>query len=89
MLSGSSSGDSSVSQTDSSIKVAVRVRPLNEKEINSGQTLGWKVTDNSVSLLENRGYSASKFNYGLYSAFLKLEGVETGNLSGVGTQQTM
>jgi centromeric protein E len=65
MLSGSSNGDGNGSSADSSIKVAVRVRPLNEKEINSGQSLGWKVTDNCVSLLESRGYSASKFNYGV------------------------
>ena len=53
------------SNASDSVRVAIRVRPLSEKEISQGQTPAWKALGNSLSLIENRGYSNSTFTYGM------------------------
>ena len=50
-----------------SIRVAVRSRPLTDREKVQGQVNGWKITKNTLVPLESRGYSQSAFTFGTFT----------------------
>ena len=39
------------------IQVAVRVRPLNDKEMGAGETVPWKIRYNTIEMIKNEGES--------------------------------
>lgn len=52
------------SSNASNIKVAIRIRPLMEKEIISGQENGWSIENNTI-FLNARNSSSANFSFGI------------------------
>lgn len=53
-------------EQNDTIHVAIRVRPLNERELSSGQQDAWAVSGNSISQTTPAS-SSSVYSFGLYS----------------------